>query len=85
MFADACQFTKSCPECAIMMGVGRRRKSPLHPIPVQRPFQILGIDVMDLPVTESGNRYCYTRSVHEVAISLCDPGPEIHTNRLPLG
>ena len=57
MFADACRFAKSCPECAITMGVGRRRKPPLHPIAVQRPFQILGLDVMDLPVTERGNRH----------------------------
>ena len=30
---------------------------PLHPIPVQKPFQIIGVDIMDLPVTESGNRH----------------------------
>ena len=41
--------------CAITMGVGMRRKPPLHPIAVQRPFQILGLDVMDLSVTERGN------------------------------
>eukprot|EP00731_Ephydatia_muelleri_P011030 Em0005g1616a len=29
----------------------------LHPIPVQRPFQILGVDIMELPVTEKGNHY----------------------------
>ena len=54
MFHDAVQFAKACPEC---YGVGRRTKVPLHPIPVWRPFQILGIDVMDLPVTERGNRH----------------------------
>ena len=57
MFADACRVAQACPECAITTGVGRRTKPPLHPIPVQRPFQILGIDVMDLPVTERGNRH----------------------------
>ena len=57
MYADAEKFAKSCPECVVAMGAGRRNKPPLHPIPVQRPFQIWGIDVMDLPVTERGNRH----------------------------
>ena len=57
MFKDATAFAKSCPECAIAMGTGRRFKPPLQPIPVFRPFQILGIDVMDLPLTERGNKH----------------------------
>ena len=57
MFKDATAFAKSCPECAIVMGTGRRFKPPLQPIPVSRPFQILGIDVMDLPLTERGNKH----------------------------
>ena len=32
-------------------------KPPLHPIPVQRVFQIIGVDVMDLPRTEAGNKH----------------------------
>ena len=32
-------------------------RPPLHPIPVHRPFQLLAIDVMDLPLTEDGNRH----------------------------
>ena len=40
-----------------MSGYGRRNQPPLHPISVQRPFQILGVDIMELPVTEKGNRY----------------------------
>ena len=57
MFSDASRFAKACPECAITTGVGRRLKPPLHPIPVGKPFQILGIDVMDLPLTDTGNRH----------------------------
>ena len=57
MFSDASRFAKACPECAITTGVGRRIKPPLHPIPVTRPFQILGIDIMDLPLTDNGNRH----------------------------
>ena len=58
MYSDAERFASSCPECIVATGTGRKIKPPLHPIPVQRPFQILGIDVMDrLPVTERGNRH----------------------------
>ena len=57
MFSDAKKFAKSCSECAIVMGSGRVNRPPLHPIPVSRPFQILGIDVMDLPVTDQGNKH----------------------------
>ena len=35
-------------------GVRRRNKPPLYPIPVQRQFQIVGLDIME---TEQGNRY----------------------------
>jgi len=31
--------------------------APPSPIPVQRPFQTMVVDVMDLPVTDSGNRH----------------------------
>ena len=57
MFGDVTKFARACPECAITTGVGRRVKPPLHPKPVRKPFQILGIDVMDLPLTDSGNRH----------------------------
>ena len=36
---------------------GRVNRPPLHPIPVQRVFQIVGVDVMDLPKTEAGNKH----------------------------
>ena len=57
LYKDAVDFCKNCAECAVVSGVGRRRRPPLHPIPVQRPFQILGVDIMELPVTRHGNRY----------------------------
>ncbi len=55
MHADALRFARNCPECAIVSGGGRVQRPPLHPIPVQRPFQIVGVDVMDLPKTIDGN------------------------------
>ena len=57
MYKDAIEFSRNCGECATVTRVGRRHRPPLHPIPVQRPFQILGVDIMELPVTEQGNRY----------------------------
>ena len=57
MYTDAEKCARSCPECAIATGTGRRNRPPLHPIPVQRPFQVLGIDIMDFPVTKKGNKH----------------------------
>ena len=57
MYADAVAYCKKCPECAIVTGGGCQHKPPLSPIPVQRPFQIIGVDIMDLPSTESGNKH----------------------------
>ena len=48
---------QNCGECAIVRGTGKRRQPPLHPIPVWRPFQIVGVDMMELPLTRRGNRY----------------------------
>ena len=41
----------------VLWSVEDRNLSPLHPIPVQKPFQVVGEDIMELPVTNSGNRY----------------------------
>ena len=55
MHADTLRFARNCHACAIVSGGGRPTRPPLHPIPVQRPFQIVGMDIMDLPQTNSGN------------------------------
>ena len=57
MYKDALELSRGCGECATITGVGRRSKPPLHPIPVQKPFQIVGVDIMELPLTTRGNRY----------------------------
>ena len=57
MYVDAMKFAKNCPECTIATGGSKISRPPLHPIPVQRPFQILGIDIMELPKTSAGNKY----------------------------
>lgn len=56
MYTDIVKHCSSCLQCAIVNGTGHVNCPPLHPIPVQRPFQIIGVDIMDLPMT-SGNRH----------------------------
>jgi hypothetical protein len=55
MYRDTQKFASNCPQCIIVTGGGRPRRPPLHPIPVKRPFQIVGVDVMELPKTDDGN------------------------------
>jgi len=57
MYSDNIDYANSCPQCAIVQGTGRQQKSPLHPIITERPFQIVGVDIMELPITSRGNRY----------------------------
>ena len=56
MYKDMVEFCRSCPDFAVVMGGGRRQVPSLQPIPVQRPFQIFGVDIMELPITKSGKR-----------------------------
>ncbi len=57
MYGDVNQHCKTCPQCVIVMGAGRPGHPPLQPIPVSKPFQIMGIDIMDLPRTIKGNKH----------------------------
>ena len=57
MYSDTMYYANSCPQCAIVQGSGRQQKPPLHPITTERPFQIVGVDIMELPITSKGNRY----------------------------
>jgi len=36
---------------------GRKQKPLLQPIQMERPFQILGVDIVELPITSRGNQY----------------------------
>ena len=57
MYRDIIDYARNCPQCIIVAGSERRQIPPMHSIPVDRPFQILGVDIMELPVTANGNRY----------------------------
>ena len=54
---DAMNYAQSCPQCAISQGAGSKQKPPLHLIPTEHPFQIVGVDVMELLITTRGNKY----------------------------
>ena len=57
MYQDIINYTHNCPQCALGTGVGRRPSPPMKSIPVDHPFQIVGIDIMELPLTTNGNKY----------------------------
>lgn len=82
MYADAVKFSKNCLECAIAMGEGHPSRLPLQPIPVDRTFQIVGVDVMDLPRTDQGNKHV---PVFQDFLSKCSmvlPIPDQKTKRI---
>ena len=54
MYKDTQKLTGNCPQCT---GGGHHHRPPLHPIPVSQPFQIVGVDMMELPRIDKGNRY----------------------------
>ena len=57
MYTDVINYANSCPHCAIVEGTGRKQKPLLQPIVIECPFQIVGVDIMELPVTAWGNWY----------------------------
>ena len=57
MYQDIINYVRNCPQCAIAMGVGRRQSLPMKSIPVHHPFQIVHVDIMELPLITNGNRY----------------------------
>ena len=82
MYADCLKFCRSCPQCAIVSGGERNGKQPLHPIPVQRPFQILGLDIMDLPATEQGNKHVVVFQDYFTKWPMVFPVPDQKTLRI---
>ena len=82
MYVDSKKHSAACPLCAIVSGSGRVNKPPLHPIPVQRPFQIIGLDIMDLPKMESGNKHVVVFQGYLTKWPLVFPVPDLKTVRI---
>ena len=57
MHADIRQHCRSCLTCTSRKGPGRSARPYLQPIPVGGPFHRVGVDVLQLPLTFSGNQY----------------------------
>ena len=57
MRKDVRTHCRSCLNCATRKGTGGAGRPPLQPIPVGGPFHRLGVDVLQLLLTEAGNRY----------------------------
>ena len=60
MYKDVHSHCRSCLTCATYQGTGRRTKPPLLPTPVGGAFHRVGVDIMELPLTNNGNRYAIT-------------------------
>ena len=57
MRRDVRRHCLSCLTCATRKGPGRTTRPPLQPIPIGNPFHLVGIDILQLSLTESGNKY----------------------------
>ena len=82
MHKDIMHFVQNCPECTIVSGGRKTVHPPLHPIPVQRPFQILGVDIMDLPLTKQGNRHILVFQDHFSKWPMVYAIPDQKANRI---
>ena len=80
MARDVCR----CPH--ILQEVSRLRHSdaasPLRPIPFQRPFQKIGVNVMDLPCTNHGNKYVVVFQDMLTKWAMVYPVPDQNTEQL---
>jgi len=56
MRKEVTQFCRGCGQCA-SHHVGKPIKPPLTPIPVNGPFDRVGIDIIKFPRSSSGNQY----------------------------
>ena len=82
LYSDAMAFCKKCPECSIVAGGGRQNRPPLQPIPIGRPFQILGLDIMDLPCTDLGNKHVVVFQDMFTKFPLVFPVPDQKSERI---
>ena len=82
MYSNVLSYCKGCPECATVSGACRQHRPPLRPIPILRPFQKIGVDVMDLPCTERGNKHVVVFQDMFTKWPLVFPVPDQRTERI---
>ena len=54
---DIRKFCRACLNCVSRRGPGHASRPPLVPIPVKGAFHRVAVDVLQLPLTSSGNKY----------------------------
>ena len=57
LYTDVYTFVKQCAACNVSHGKLRINQGTPQPIVVSRVFEIVGIDLLTLPVTRSNNKY----------------------------
>ena len=57
MRADVSLFCCTCLVCASRKGRRRSKQPPLQSIPVGEPFEMVGVDILQLPPSNNGNQY----------------------------
>ena len=57
MYSDVYHFFRGCLTCASYRDTGRKVKAPLHPIPVNGAFERVEVDILEMLLTTSGNKY----------------------------
>ena len=82
MYTDVAKHCRNCPQCAFASGAGSVGRPPLQPIPVQRPFQIVGVDIMDLLKTERGNKHVLLFQDFLTKWPMVYPMPDQKTKRI---
>ena len=51
------EYARRWPQCTIVERKEQKKIPPLMPIPVDHLFQIMGVYIMELPLTTKGNKY----------------------------
>lgn len=57
MLADVRQHVLTCRSCNAHKRALQTIRAPLNPITVKEPWQLVGTDVVNMPLTERGNRF----------------------------
>ena len=82
MYTDALEFCRNCPQCAVVTGASRIQRPALKPIPIDRVFQVIGMDIMELPKTTKGNQYVLVFQDFLSKFPLVFPIPDQKTERI---
>ena len=54
---DVVEYIKTCDKCQRYRKPNRSERANLQSIPVGRPFEMVAMDILELPVTQRGNKY----------------------------